>query len=86
METPSWSDIFTPEELATVLELQGARLAKQFGDYSLAADIKCAADCIRELAEQNRQKTALLEQMKAGLDVLEVQTDHAMAAVQKLMQ
>jgi hypothetical protein len=77
MDTPSWSDLFTPEELATVLELQGARLAKQFGDYSLAADIKCAADCIRELAEKashaealHTKLVALERHVDAGLETL----------------
>ncbi len=52
MDNPTWSDIYTPEELAAALDVQAAKLAKKHGYYEIAAEISAAAECIRDLAEQ----------------------------------
>lgn len=51
-DNAKWSDVFTPEELAAALDIHSLRMAKQYGDYSFAADIAAAAECIRELSER----------------------------------
>ena len=50
--TPSWNDVYTPEELAAALDLQAAKLAKRHGYYEIANELNHAAECIRDLAEQ----------------------------------
>lgn len=52
MSTPTWSDVYTPEELAAALDFAAARVAKMQGAYHLAAELKAAAECIRDLAER----------------------------------
>ena len=51
--TPSvvkWHDVYTESELAAVLRLHAAMLAKRFGVYEIAAELSHAADCIEDLA------------------------------------
>lgn len=52
MDSPSWSDIYTPEELAVALEHHAAQTAKRTGLYHVADELKHAAACIRELDQR----------------------------------
>lgn len=52
MDNPTWSDIYTADELAAALDLQSAKLAKKHGYYDIAAELSHAAEAIRDLAEQ----------------------------------
>lgn len=51
-DAPQWHDLYTPEELAAVLDVHALRVAKMHGAYSFASDISRAADCIRDLEQQ----------------------------------
>ena len=52
MDAPKWHDVFSADELAAALDVHSLRLAKRYGDYSLAADVAHAAECIRDISEQ----------------------------------
>lgn len=73
-DQPSWSDIYSPDEWADVLDAQSALLAKRFGDYSVASDLMFAASCIRDLAQQRDEILAavskLVRQVLAGRESL----------------
>lgn len=57
--TPTWSDLYTPEQWAAILETHADLLAKKFGEYSLHSDLRYAAECIRELVgERDALRTA----------------------------
>jgi hypothetical protein len=64
MDNPTWSDIYTAEELAAALDVQAAKLARKHGYYEIAAELRHAAECIRDLAERNEYLT------KAGGDLM----------------
>jgi nucleotide-binding universal stress UspA family protein len=64
MDNPTWSDIYTAEELAAALDLQAAKLARKHGYYEISAELSHAAECIRDLAERNEELT------KAGGDLM----------------
>ena len=64
MESPDWSDQYTPDELVAALRMHGNRLAKMTGWYEIAQEILQAASCIEDLAEQRDQLR------RAGGDVM----------------
>ncbi len=68
MSEQTWSDVFTVDELAAVLDIHAARLAKRYGDYSLAADIVHAAQCIRELADRLDTTRNIGAHLRASLE------------------
>lgn len=45
----TWSDRFTPYELAAMLELYAVRIAKVNGWYEMANEMRDAADALRDL-------------------------------------
>ena len=49
---PEWHDLFTVDELAAAVDLHAAQFAKKYGAYDIAAELRMAAQCIRDLNEQ----------------------------------
>lgn len=50
MEAGSWSDRYTPAELAAALDHHAAKFAKLTGNYPVADEMRDAAACIRDLS------------------------------------
>jgi hypothetical protein len=51
-EYQHWHDFFTADKWAEILELHAERVARQYGEYSFHHDLRMAAQCIRDLAEE----------------------------------
>lgn len=62
-DVPSWSDVYTADQLAAALDLHAAKLAKR-GYYEIASDMNLAAIAIGDLQEQVR---ALRDQVDEGI-------------------
>lgn len=57
-ETPNWSDLYTPEELAAAIDIHALKLAKLKGWYEIAGDLHAAAECIRDLSDRAETQRA----------------------------
>lgn len=76
MDNPTWSDIYTPEELAAAQDYHAAIVAKRLGGaggndsgYAIANEMRAAAECIRELSEQQAALASQLATfMSAAMD------------------
>jgi hypothetical protein len=68
MDKPSWSDSYTPDELAAALAYHAAIVAKQTGLYSVATEMLAAAECIADLAERLEKVGSIGAQLRANIE------------------
>ena len=82
--TPTWSDLYTPEQWAVILETQAELLAKQRGEYSVAADLRHAAACIRDLSDKVDEAARKAENLMAGINEAHIKARAALETLSRL--
>lgn len=80
-----WNDVFdNADELAAALDVHSALLARKFGDYSMAADIRMAAEALRDLADRIEIAAFKAEQLQKAVEDTQATAQALLAASARL--
>lgn len=81
---PEWHDLYTAEELAAAVELHAAQFAKKYGAYDVAAELRQAAACIRDLSERCELGAAAAARLQDQVAAIERRARASLESLSKL--
>jgi hypothetical protein len=81
---PEWHDLHTAEELAAALDYHAVQIAKRYGAYDIANEIKLAADCIRDQNDRLEMAIALTERLQVNIEKVQRKAEAALASFAEL--
>jgi hypothetical protein len=82
--TPEWHDLHSSEELAAALDYHGVQIAKRYGAYDIANEIRLGAECIRDLSDRLEMAIALTERLQVNIEKVQRKAEAALASFAEL--
>lgn len=84
MSEPNWDDLHTPEQWADNLAEMAESVAHRYGEYSMCAEMKLAAQCIRDQAETIEKAARAADSLAATIEETQRKTKAALESLSRL--
>jgi hypothetical protein len=81
---PEWHDLHTAEELAAAIDYHGLQIAKRYGAYDIANEIRLGAECIRDLNDRLEMAIAMTERLQGIVEQTQRKAEAALASFAEL--